>query len=483
MLSGTNQAGDVINELALDISVIAGAVPNSTQLLYSFLNTSPNNAGSTPYSAYQQAFFDTTNRPSVLSSSYPAVGQSTAGSPFDWAWQELFKDGALANVSVHMAAGDQGASANFPNGTVNVPADTHTSPFTLLVGGTSIAGLYTAQNDSTLDQLVSLALAGDLATVFPLVASGLKTLPSHLSAAQPGAVATVLTAMFETVWQAIMVEPGSPASVTLGSHQTGSGGVATGWSIPAYQRDFGLSALTGGSRGMPDVSALSSGDAFYAVLAANYVNGTSSALLHGNGGTSAAAPLWASLTTQFNTIFHDQGLPKLGYYNDLLYIAAAIAPGSFNDVQLGNNDNTYFTSTSPTGYVSSFYENLYVAPTGQGYSATPGYDLASGLGTPNGLLLARVLSAIAHSQVSFSTSPPLLDADGPGWQSGADQALLFQTTGTAPPSASISAATRCCSRAARRRVFPGPAGWRSSRCRPTSIPAWCCCSTSRRRVR
>ncbi len=71
--------------------------------------------------------------------------------------------------------------------------------------------------------------------------------------------------------------------------------------------------------------------------------------------------------------------------------------------------------------------------TGEGYSAGLGYDLASGLGTPNGLLLARALSAIAHSQVNsladLSTSPPMLDADGSGWESGADQALLFQTTG------------------------------------------------------
>jgi hypothetical protein len=73
--------------------------------------------------------------------------------------------------------------------------------------------------------------------------------------------------------------------------------------------------------------------------------------------------------------------------------------------------------------------DLPIVPTGHGYSALPGYDLVSGLGTPNGTLLARALTAIAHSQVSFSTSPALLDDDGQGgWQSGADQSLLFQTT-------------------------------------------------------
>lgn len=434
MSGATDSSGGVIPELTLDISIVAGAVPNSTQLLYSFLNTWPYNANSTPFSAYQQAFFDSINHPSVLSSSYPAMGQASAGSVFDWAWQELFKDGALANVSVHMAAGDEGASANIANGTVNV-AHTHSSPFTLQVGGTSIAGLYTAQNDQTLEQMAALALAGDPATIFPLVSSGLKTLPSHLSDAAPAAVATVLTEMFETVWQAISIDtkPDGVSSVPFGSHKTGSGGIVAGWTIPPYQQAFGLSWLTDGSRGSPDVAALSSGDTFYAVLSAGYVNAPPpSPLIQGDGGTSAASPLWASLTTQFNAIFVDQGLPKLGYYNDLLYIAAVIAPGSFNDVQLGNNDNSYFTSTTPTGYESSSYPGLYVSGTGEGYSAMPGYDLASGLGTPNGLLLARALSAIAHSQVNTladpSTSPPMLDADGSGWDSGADQALLFQTT-------------------------------------------------------
>ena len=99
----------------------------------------------------------------------------------------------------------------------------------------------------------------------------------------------------------------------------------------------------------------------------DYVNGTTALLTIGDGGTSAASPLWASLTTQFNTIFHDQGLPDLGYYNDLIYIAAAIAPGSFNDIQLGNNITSFYAR----GHTDFFDPllNLDVVPTGHGYSA------------------------------------------------------------------------------------------------------------------
>ena len=114
---------------------------------------------------------------------------------------------------------------------------------------------------------------------------------------------------------------------------------------PNYQTAFGLGFA---GRAIPDVTALSSGDAKYSTLNDDYVNGQAGAsLLTPNGGTSAASPFWASLTTQFNVIFRDQGLPRLGYYTDLLYIAGVIAPGSFNDIQLGNNINGFYTTVRP----------------------------------------------------------------------------------------------------------------------------------------
>ena len=220
--------------------------------------------------------------------------------------------------------------------------------------------------------------------------------------------------------------------VDYADRETASGGISSTTGIPGYQRDYGLQPLTGGGRGLPDVAALASGNTRYSVLNANYVDGDhKDGVLAGGGGTSFASPLWASLTTQFNVIFHDQGLPNLGFYNDLLYIASVIAPGSFNDIELGNNITGFYTTAGEPG--STGYDDptlgLPIWPTGHGFSAMPGYDLVSGLGTPNGMLLARALTAIAHSQVSFSTSPALLDDDGRGgWQSGADQSLLFQTT-------------------------------------------------------
>src|SRR5262249_27240352 len=134
-----------------------------------------------------------------------------------------------------------------------------------------------------------------------------------------------------------------------------------------------------------------------------------SALGGGYWGTSAATPMWASLAAQIDTTFHDQGLPRLGFANDLFYTAAAIAPASFNDVTMGNNTSSYLSggriNNDGTGKITL---------TGFGYQAGPGYDLTTGLGSPNGTVLARSLSAIAHAQMYFPSVPDVLDAPAAG---------------------------------------------------------------------
>lgn len=95
-------------------------------------------------------------------------------------------------------------------------------------------------------------------------------------------------------------------------------------------------------------------------------------------------------------------MPPLGFYNDLLYKAAAVAPGAFNDIQVGINNTTYIKS-----HKGSYYSNSTkgsITPTNMGYSAGLGYDLATGHGSPNGLLLARALTQIAHEEL-YSKTP------------------------------------------------------------------------------
>ena len=135
------------------------------------------------------------------------------------------------------------------------------------------------------------------------------------------------------------------------NNESGAGGVDTSQPTPSYQSDFGLSPVTSdprhaSGRGIPDVSATSGGNLGYSVPWPDFEvqNGSETT---NTGGTSGAAPLWAALMSQINTIFADQKLPRLGYMNDLLYTAAVIAPAAFNDVTIGSNTSSAVLGGDP----------------------------------------------------------------------------------------------------------------------------------------
>lgn len=439
--------GDLL-ELVLDISVVSGVAPNSAIYLY---GADAANTQVTAFQAYQNAFFDSTRNPEVLSSSWTYFFSATSQSLFQQAWQGLFVDGLLSGVSTHIAIQDQGSNGWQSNGTGNTPAGT-VPTYALSVGGTSASTPYAAANDVTLSVYYQLAMQGDLATIFELVAAGLTTLPSKLSTADPQTLtagappgepyAGELTQLIETVWnEYVFVQHPNGLHAAFTENDATSGGVDQTQPVPYYQSAYGLTpganpvSPNGSGRGAPDVAALAGGNAYYAVLNSSYVADLRGSVVTGDIGTSAAAPLWATLTSQFNVIFKDQGLPALGFYNDQLYIAAAVAPASFNDIVLGNNDSAFYYTAHRTGYVA---EGSNIQPTGFGYEAAPGYDLVSGLGTPNGTLLARALAQIAHEQMYFDAIDPFLGADGSNWAAGATESLLFQASTTSAATVHVS---------------------------------------------
>jgi subtilase family serine protease len=167
----------------------------------------------------------------------------------------------------------------------------------------------------------------------------------------------------------------------------GGGGVSSFWTMPSYQSAAPSSlhvinsqssgspcgAPSGDCREVPDVSADADPSTGYTI----YWNGTGAAG-PGNtegwqvvGGTSGAAPMWAALLALTNASAACNGV-SVGFANPALYYAAGTAYASdFNDVTSGNNDMT------GTNF-------------GQ-FAAGPGYDMASGLGSPNGSALATSL--------------------------------------------------------------------------------------------
>jgi hypothetical protein len=299
-------------------------------------------------------------------------------------------DAVLRGITVVNAAGDGGSGGEYPNGLTNVEI-THASAYTLTAGGASLSTVHTAGDDKTLSKIFAKAMDGDLATIW---------------------------------------------GGGYFNNESGAGGVDTSQPTPNYQIDFGLLPVTpdpraASGRGIPDVAATSGGNMAYKVPWPDFEPQGGSETTN-TGGTSAAAPLWAALTLQINAVFADQKLPRLGYMNDLLYTAAVIAPAAFNDVSIGDNmssfvlGGSYFTApkegTDPT---------ITISPTGYGYAAGQGYDLATGLGTPNGVLLARAMTWIAHDQFYFADHKKVLrDADDGHWRSTSKQDLLFQVTAT-----------------------------------------------------
>ncbi|MGD9881163.1 MAG: hypothetical protein AB7U95_13610 [Reyranella sp.] len=410
-------------ERSLDVGVVTATNPESPLILFAGSGTKAG-AQANAFTAYQSSFWDTVNDPKVVTSSFRFATQSAPESPFLIASRELFVDAALRNISVMNANGDGGSGDQYGNGLTNVGVN-RASPYALMVGGTSISTVGAAMTDPTLATITNAALAGDPATLWQLIASGLTTLPT---------TANLDTTLIETVWNRYYLDgtemgvPGAKEQTGFLHNNTGAGGVDSTQPVPAYQGAFGLVPTTSDphalvGRGTPDVSANAGGNMLYIVPTADMA-GTSN-----DDGTSAAAPLWASLVSQINAVFHDQELPPLGYMNDLLYQAATIAPASFNDIQIGSNTSS-FTLGGP---ITS--DGTAITPTGYGYSAGPGYDLTTGLGTPNGLFLARALTAIAHEQTSYDSVPDVVASSASaGLTVATAETLLVQTT-------SVSAAT------------------------------------------
>lgn len=134
------------------------------------------------------------------------------------------------------------------------------------------------------------------------------------------------------------------------------GGFSVQFSRPAYQS--GINAPAGSGRGVPDVSGDADPQTGYQVL----VDGKSLVI----GGTSAVAPLWSGLIALLN-----QKLGKpVGLLQPALYALAANS-GAFHDITSGSNG---------------------------AFTAAPGWDAATGLGSPSGANLLKALSpAVARA--------------------------------------------------------------------------------------
>ena len=155
------------------------------------------------------------------------------------------------------------------------------------------------------------------------------------------------------------------------------GGISAYESQPAYQNGVVTGSTT--KRANPDVSYDADPSTGLAVYD-SYGNGSASPWSQ-YGGTSAAAPQWAALTAIVDQGRGMAGLGSLDGAKQLLPALYKVAAGDFHDVNSGGN------AGSPS------------------YSATTGYDLVTGRGTPVANLLITDLVAWGAERVNDFETP------------------------------------------------------------------------------
>ncbi len=336
-VDGGAGSGPGSGEAALDIEQAIGLAPKATFLVYQGPNSGQDSPGSGPYDTFNAIISQ--DRAHVISVSWGECEQLQGSSALS-AESVLFEEAATQGQSIVSATGDEGSEdCNQANGGAPDPElavdDPASQPFVTGVGGTTLSA--------------------------------------------PGPPPS------ESVWNSVG-NPGGPLSLQGGA---GGGGVSRAWKMPGYQSGAASSLHVIGQnsagnpcgngngycRQVPDVAANADPSTGYIIYWNGSGRGPGPQGWQAVGGTSAAAPLWAALLTDANSSAACLGSP-IGFANPGLYQAASTSyAATFNDLTTGNND---LTRTN-----------------GGLYPAGPGYDMASGLGSPNAGALALVLCANA----------------------------------------------------------------------------------------
>ncbi len=214
----------------------------------------------------------------------------------------------------------------------------------------------------------------------------------------------------------------------------GGGGVSINYAKPYWQAGPGVPA--DGARDLPDVALVAGDNLAYLLCESDIGADCSQNIAGGAIGTSLASPSWASiqaLVNQKNAILNGAGNPNPTYY--------ALAAGSnspFHDITVGDNK-----VPDPDGALI-------------GYTTTPGYDLATGLGSvdvnklalgwtaPTGSGIATVTLTVNQTHVTHGDAVSgTTNLHGSGSTAPAGDFAIFAGTegvfqGTFPGNSSVS---------------------------------------------
>lgn len=285
------------------------------------------------------------NQAKVVSISYGACEANTPAATSN-AQNTLLQEAAAQGQSVFASSGDAGdatCSQQTPSNTALSVIDPGNQPFITSVGGT---------------------------TLYPYAAA----------------------APTEGVWNS---GPGAPGA---GPGSGSGGGVSKDFTMPSYQStaasSLGLinpySGQGGGCGGgncreVPDVAADAAQETGYVVFS----NGAWSV----TGGTSGSSPFWAGFFALANASSTCRGL-SLGFANPALYqIAGSAYLSNFFDV-------------SKASQVTGLANNDVFAANNGVYPTTAGYDMTTGLGSPNAAALGTSLCSVRAPVYTVAVTSP-----------------------------------------------------------------------------
>ncbi len=337
-------SGDI--EVDADIEMQLAIAPNVSHLL---VYNAPNDfTGQTELDEYTKIAKD--NIAASISSSW-AVCENDAGAGYAQAENLIFEQMALQGQSMFGAEGDTGAFSCIRSDgtTITNVLDPPAQPWVTSVGGTSLESFNPGANPD----------------------------PNY-----PTGVETVWNV--DNLCNSSSNEGGQPGFFWCAETGAGGGGNSQFWGRPSYQTGPGvtnshttygngttqcaLAAVGKPCREVPDVSANADEYTPYAEFCTGnsatpfstcgtFSGSQTPAGWFGIGGTSLSSPFWSAIIADHDSAFGG----RIGNANPLLYLLFNVdAGGYFHDIT-GNGQTTNNNGLFPT---------------------TPGYDQATGIGTP-----------------------------------------------------------------------------------------------------
>jgi hypothetical protein len=453
-------------EATLDVDMVGSTAPNANILLVVNGGTLTGNLAleTNPTDGVDQSalYIVTNNLAPVMSQSFGGCEEFTD----DLFNSTLWEQAAAQGISVFVSTGDSG-SDSCDDGNLNSTSGLSVSgsastPFNIAVGGTD----FNDASNPTMFWNDTAALA--------TAKSYIPEIPWNDSCASSSSLTACSGLNPATDPSGLDLTGGSGGQSTCGiqsvDFNAGTITCANGYPKPSWQSAPGVPADS--VRDIPDVSLYASVNSpsghYYVFCLADsgsqdptqpcnltgqpIINGVPSFNFSGVGGTSASTPAWAGIMALVNQSEVAAGRGgRQGNANYVLYNLATTQAGNpacnstgaslpaasctFNDITTGNNSVQCVAGTPNCSNQTASGLGILVTPGAPfaantpAFSATAGYDLATGLGTPN---VSNLIANWGTVTTNFKAATPAITSPASGMLSithGQSQAFTITVTG------------------------------------------------------